>query len=123
MLNKEKSGKSLILLTIVIFVMSFAIVFVARIFDNNGKDKTAEEAFKLNVYEYNLEIEDYKAEKIEESEENFNIDELNVCGTDMKDVIPNIAETDMAKFKIEHGKLVYIGVDEEEAQWTNEVRI
>ena len=56
MLNNKKSGKSLILLIIVIFFMSFALVFVSRIFNNKGIDKAQEEAFKLNVYEYCIEI-------------------------------------------------------------------
>jgi len=29
----------------------------------------------------------------------------------------------MSKFKIEQGKLIYIGNDEQEKQWTKEVRI
>ena len=45
MLNKDKSGKSLILLVIVILVMSFVLLFVSSFFDNNGVDKTQEEAF------------------------------------------------------------------------------
>lgn len=122
MVNKDKSGKSLILLTIVIFVMSFAIFFVARIFNNSSTgDKATEEAFKLNVYGYYLQIEDYKAQQVDNSE--FTIEELDVCGVDMKAVIPDIKEKDLSKFKIEDGKLVYIGVDQNEAKWTNEVRI
>lgn len=121
MLNKDKSGKSLIMLTIVIFVMTFAIFFVARIFNNNGEDKATEEAFKLNVYGYYMQIEDYKAERIDNID--FNINELDVCGVDMKAVIPDMKEKDLSKFKIEDGKLVYIGVDQNEARWTKEVRI
>ncbi len=121
MLNKKKSGKSLILFVIVIAVMSFAIVFVSRIFDNNGIDKVQEEAFKLNVYEYYLEIEDYKTQLAQT--EGYSDENFNVCGIELKSVIPNIIETDMSKFKIEQGKLIYIGNDEQEKQWTKEVRI
>lgn len=121
MLNKKKSGKSLILLIIVIFVMSFALYFVSRFFNNKDIDKAQEEAFKLNVYEYCIEIEDYKAEL--EQTEGYNEEEFNVCGVALKEVIPNIIETDMSKFKIEHGELIYIGSNEFEKQWTKEVRI
>ena len=48
MVNNKKSGKSLILLAIVIVVMSFALYFVSRFF-NQKMDKATEEAFKLNV--------------------------------------------------------------------------
>ena len=41
----------------------------------------------------------------------------------MKAVIPDIKEKDLSKFKIEDGKLVYIGVDQNEAKWTSEVKI
>jgi translation elongation factor EF-4 len=41
----------------------------------------------------------------------------------LKEVIPNMAETDMSKFKIEQGKLIYIGNDTNEERWTKEVRI
>lgn len=121
MLNKGKSGKSLILLVIVICVMSFAIVFVSRLFTSNTMDKAQEDAFKLNVYQYNLQIKTYKTQMIENEE--YNEEEFNVCGVALKTVIPDIIETDMAKFKIEKGQLVYIGVDQKEKQWTQEVRI
>ena len=111
MFNKDKSGKSIILLVIVICVMIFTLIFVSRFFDNKGNE---EEAFKLNVYEYYLEIEDYKSKNLEQN--------INVCGV-LKSVIPDIIETDMSKFKIEQGQLVYIGNDEKERQWTNEVKI
>ena len=115
MFNKDKSGKSIILLVIVICTMIFTLIFVSRFFDNNGNDKAEEEAFKLNVYEYYLEIEDYKNRNTEQN--------INVCGIELKSVIPDIIETDMSKFKIEQGQLVYIGNDEKERQWTNEVKI
>ncbi|MBO5477555.1 MAG: hypothetical protein J6A15_07380 [Clostridia bacterium] len=121
MLNKGKSGKSLILLVIVICVMSFAIVFVSRLFTNSGLDKAEEEAFKLNVYQYSLQIETYKTQMVQNNE--YNEQEFNVCGVALKTVIPDIIETDMSKFKIEEGKLIYIGVDEREKQWTQEVKI
>ena len=109
MLNKDKSGKSLILLVIVIFVMSFVLIFVSSFFDNNGVDKTQEEAFKLNVYEYCLEIEEYKEQMAQEN--GFSEETFNAYGVELKSVIPDIVETDMSKFKIEHGKLIYIGND------------
>lgn len=121
MLNKKKSGKSLILLVIVIFVMSFVLFFVSRLFDNKSIKKAEEEAFKLNVYEYYLEIEDYKtqlAQTVGYCEEDF-----NVCGAELKSIIPDMIETDMSKFKIEKGKLIYIGFDEQEKQWTKEVKL
>lgn len=121
MLNKGKSGKSLILLIIVICVMSVTIVFVSRLFTSNGIDKAEEEAFKLNVYQYNLQIKTYKTQMEENGE--YSEEELNVCGVALKTVIPDIIETDMSKFKIEQGKLIYIGVDEKEKQWTQEVKI
>lgn len=121
MLNKDKSGKSLILLVIVICVMIVALLFISRIFNNKDNHKAEEEAFKLNVYEYYLEIEDYKKQKLDNND--YNESEFNVCGVELKSVIPDIIETDMSKFKIEQGKLVYIGTDQREEQWTKEVRI
>ena len=104
--NREKTGWSLIMLILVILVMSFAIFFVSRIFNNSEQDKASEEAFKLNVYSYYLQVEDYKAQR-----------------ANMKEVIPDIKERDLSKFKIEDGNIIYIGVDENEAKWTNEVKI
>ena len=121
MLNKDKSGKSLILLVIVILVMSFVLLFVSSFFDNNGVDKTQEEAFKLNVYEYCLEIEEYKEQMAQEN--GFSEETFNVYGVELKSVIPDIVETDMSKFKIEHGKLIYIGNVAQEKEWSEEVRL
>lgn len=121
MLNNRKSGKSLILLTIVILVMSVAMIFVGRIFNNNLVDNTQEEAFKVNVYDYCLQLENYKKEKIESNE--YIEEEFNYYGAEIKTVIPNMIETDFSKFKIEKGKLIYIGVNEDEEKWTKEVKI
>ena len=119
--NNKKSGKSLIFLIIVICIMSFIILFIVNIFNNSMEDSATEEAFKLNVYEYYLEIEEYKSQINKNVD--FNIEELDVCGVDMKKIIPNIKEKDLSKFIIEDGELVYIGIDENEAKWTNEVKI
>lgn len=122
MFSNKKSGKSIILLVIVIAVMSVALVFVTKLFNTGKVDKAQEEAFKLSVYEYNIEINEYKTQQLNELD-NFNEKELNVYGAKLKEVIPNIAETDMSKFKIENGKLIYIGNDENELKWTKEVKI
>lgn len=122
MFSNKKSGKSLILLVIVIVVMSIALVFVTKLFNTGSVDKAQEEAFKLNVYEYNIEIKEYKTEQLYTQDE-FNEQDLNVYGAKLKEVIPSMAETDMSKFKIEQGKLIYIGNDTNEEKWTKEVRI
>ncbi len=120
MSNNKKSGKSLILLVIVIVVMSFALFFISRLFDQKTT-KATEEAFKLNVYEYNIELEEYKIQK--EKTEGYNENEINANGKKLEEIIPNILETDMTKFKVESGKLIYIGTDANEEKWTNEVKI
>lgn len=121
MLNKRKSGKSLIMLTIVICVMSFSLVFVCRFFDNSRIDNTTEEAFKMNVYEYCLELNDYKASKVEDEE--FDEEDFYAYGVELQTIIPAMQDNDLSKFKIERGKLVYIGVNGQEKKWTKEVRI
>ena len=121
MVNKDKSGKSLILLVIVVVVMSVALFFVTKLFNISDIDKAQEEAFKLTVYEYNVEIKEYKTQLSQN--EDFDEKNLNVYGASLKEVIPNIVETDMSKFKIENGKLIYIGNDEQEKKWAKEVRI
>lgn len=122
MLNERKSGKSLILLVIVIFVMSFVLLFVSSFFYNKGTDTTQEEAFKLNVYEYCIEVEEYK-EQLTQENDKYVEEEFNVYGVDLKSVIPDMVETDLSKFKIERGKLIYIGNDEQEKKWSEEVRL
>jgi len=118
MQKTDWTGRSLILLAIIIVVMSGVLFGVMRIFDNKSLTKTEEEAFKLNVYEYCLRIEEYKNIYGNESAEN-----LNICGVELKSVIPEIIETDMSKFKISQGKLTYIGIDEQEKKWTEEVKL
>ena len=122
MLNERKSGKSLILLVIVIFVMSFVLLFVSSFFYNKRADTTQEEAFKLNVYEYCIEVEEYK-EQLTQENDKYVEEEFNVYGVDLKSVIPDMVETDLSKFKIERGKLIYIGNDEQEKKWSEEVRL
>ncbi len=119
MINKDKSGKSLILLAIVICVMSLALVFVCRFFYNNDTTTAQEKAFKTVVYEYCQEIESYKQQISDDKEKELE----EVCGVELKAIIPDINDTDMSKFKIENGKLIYIGMDANEMQWTQEVKI
>ena len=121
MFSNKKSGKSLILLVIVVVVMSVALFFVTKLFNISDIDKAQEEAFKLTVYEYNVEIKEYKTQLSQN--EDFDEKNLNVYGASLKEVIPNIVETDMSKFKIENGKLICIGNDEQEKKWAKEVRI
>lgn len=121
MVNKKKSGKSLILLTIVICVMTFALIFVARFFNNKAIDTTAENVFKQNVTAYCNEINEYNANKQKENSK-YREESLNACGVELKSVIPDIVDTDMSKFKIERGELIYIGVDTQEQKWTEEVK-
>lgn len=119
MSENSKSGKSLILLVIVICVMSIALFFVSRIFNNSIDDtKAEEEAFKLSVYGYCNELQSYKQVLQNNGQDSS---ELNVYGSDLKNVIPDIIETDMPKFKIEKGNLIYIGMDQNEKEWTSEV--
>jgi len=122
MFSNKKSGKSLILLVIVIVVMSVALFFVTKLFNTTDIDKAQEEAFKLTVYEYNVEINEYKTQQLAQKD-NFDEKDLNVYGASLKEVIPNMVDTDMSKFKIEEGKLIYIGNDTKEEKWTKEVRI
>ena len=81
-----------------------------------------EEAFKLNVYEYCIEVEEYK-EQLTQENDKYVEEEFNVYGVDLKSVIPDMVETDLSKFKIERGKLIYIGNDEQEKKWSEEVRL
>ena len=100
MFSNKKSGKSLILLVIVIVVMSVALFFVTKLFNTTDIDKAQEEAFKLTVYEYNVEINEYKTQQLAQKD-NFDEKDLNVYGASLKEVIPNMVDTDMSKFKIE----------------------
>ena len=65
--------------------------------------------------------EDYKTQLAQT--EGYDEENFNFCGAALKNVIPDIIETDMPKFKIEQGKLIYIGNDEQEKKWTKEVKI
>jgi len=121
MFSNKKSGKSLILLLIVIAVMSVALFFVTKMFNVGQVDKAQEEAFKLSVYEYNIEINEYKAQLAQTSD--CSDENINFYGANLVKVIPNIAEKDMSKFKVEHGKLIYIGNDENEEKWSKEVKL
>ena len=76
---------------------------------------------KISIQKISSQIDSNKTQMTQNEE--YNEEEFNVCGVALKNVIPDIIETDMSKFKIEKGQLVYIGVDQKEKQWTQEVRI
>ena len=108
--------------TITNCVIAVNQTYVEALKKKNAFTKEAqEEAFKLNVYEYCTEIEDYKTQLAQT--EGYDEENFNFCGEALKNVIPDIIETDMPKFKIEQGKLIYIGNDEQEKKWTKEVKI
>ena len=74
------------------------------------------------MYEYCIEVEEYK-EQLTQENDKYIEEEFNVYGVDLKSVIPDMVETDLSKFKIERGKLKYIGNDEQEKKWSEEVRL
>ena len=110
------------MLVIVIAVVCLILFFVCRVYNNTSIDASEEEAFKLNVYQYYLQVENYKKDMAQNNSE-FNSNDLNAYGAKIKAIIPDIIETDLSKFKIEHGKLIYIGISDKEKQWTEELRI
>ncbi|MDD2376753.1 MAG: SUMF1/EgtB/PvdO family nonheme iron enzyme [Clostridia bacterium] len=129
---KEIKGISLIVLVITIVVIIILAGAVILSLANNNPIASANEAtFESNVASYNSELalvisKEYLQDNLF-SPSAFNKGVWdgtggNVTGT-IKQYITSITPEDGAKFEIQSGKIVYVGIDETEENWLTNIGI
>lgn len=115
-----KKGASIIVLVLIIVGAILVFTVVATYLNNSANMlEDFENDFKSSLIAYQDELDLYI--KIEKSHNDFKEKELNVYGDNLRNIIPYIKEEDMAKFGIKEGKIVYIGHDNSEIKWSNEI--
>jgi len=128
---KINKGISLIVLVITIVVMLIlAGVVVLSLSNNNPIGQSKEAQFKNNIDAYNSELSIAVSNQYIKNrafdKETFNLPLWNGIsdgeGT-IKEFVPSITKEDGPKFKIEKGKLVYVGSNEVEQNWFTDMNI
>ncbi len=125
---KQKEAISLIVLIItIIVIIILAGSVILSLVDNNPISQAEESRFKLNLDSYNSELgmqlaNMYLADTTFDSA-TFDAgiwdgSDDNITGT-IKQYIKSITPADGQKLKIENGKLVYVGTEESEILWAN----
>lgn len=129
---KNKAGISLILLVItIIVIIILAGAVILSLSNNNPIQQSNEAAFKSNVDTYNSELT-LALSNMYVQNTSFNPDTFyagtwdgtnpSIPGT-IKEYITSITIIDGPKFEIQKGKLVYVGIDQTEKNWTTQMGI
>ena len=119
---KQKNGISLITLVItiiIIIILAGAVIFAIK--QNNPISTANAAVFKSNLSEYRSELNTYKANKYLELSGTYDPSTLNVTGNAIKDVITSMKSEDVSKYEIQAGELVYVGTNDKEKEWINDV--
>ncbi len=120
---QKKKGISLIVLVITIIVMIVLAGAIVLTLSNSGIiNKSSEAVFKQNVRNYQTELSLYLSEELMKSP-TMNIMTVNITGNSIKEIIASISDEDLMKFEITFGKLKYIGTEEDEKKWAEELGI
>ncbi len=132
-MKKERSGISLIMLMIIIAV---SLILLAAVVLNIRKGDTVEASselqFKSNIRTYQTELEDYISDKEVENGGRYNStlyatekivkhDGAVISNQTIKDIIPSMTDSDVAKYYIYNSKLLYIGTDVKEQMWSSDI--
>ena len=119
--TKEKKGISLIVLVITIVVTTIlAGVVIVGLKDNNPVLKANESLFKTDIAEFRSELSvSYVSEKAENRK--FKSDTVNLAAEEMKAYMESMKPLYYEKLAVVKGKLVYIGENELEIKWAEEI--
>jgi hypothetical protein len=120
-----KKGISLIVLVITIIVIVILAGAVIINLANNGPVMQASQAtFKANLAEYNNELSLYISNQYLLNDGKFNSDSLNaLTPAEVKDIIKGITAEDAQKIRVIDGKLAYIGADQNEIVWAEQMDV
>lgn len=128
---RTNKGISLIVLVITIVVMLIlAGVVVLSLANNNPITQSKEAQFKSNIDAYNSELSMVVSNKYLKNrafdKDTFNFplwDGISGGEGTIKEHIQSLTKEDGPKFKIEKGKLVYVGSSEVEQNWFTDMNI
>lgn len=124
----NKKGISLITLIVtIVIVIILASAIIMMITRNNPFASAKEATFKHSVKEYQSELSLFLMNKTLNENGNINLSQENYDGkigaNSIAIPISSINDKDIVKFSVQNGKLVYIGIDEKEIEWANEVGV
>jgi len=118
--NKKRGASIILLILVIVVTVSICISVIASFSNVNLMQMELENDFKSSLIAYKDEVNRYIT--IEQKEDkNFKIEKMEFFGDRLREIIPYIKEEDMAKIAIKNGKIVYIGNDESERKWTQEL--
>ena len=120
----KKRGISITILIITIIVMiiiSGAVIINLK--EDNSVEKADKVVFQQDIKEFSkaLDLEMSSSLLEDESFDSYLINEVTY--DNIKKYIPKFMEKYEDLLVIEHGELVYIGTDEDEKDWVNEIGV
>lgn len=122
----QEKGISLIMLVITIIVVIILAGAVILSLSQNNPINTANQAvFKSNVSGYNDELGLWITSQYVSNSGDFDSYLINKTGTQIKNegIIPSMKASDVPKFEIQQGRLVFVGENTTEADWARSVGI
>lgn len=119
MKKTNREGISLIVLVITIIVMLILVsAVILKLKDSNIPDNAKEVTFKSDVSGLKDELLAYVINAEAHGTEK---DEINYSGEEIKNAITSINEKYIRILEVENGELKYVGENEYEKKWAEEV--
>lgn len=119
----KKRGISMLILVITIIVMAIiAGTIILNISRNKQMDRAAEIAFKSDIKEFQKSIDTYVQTNLMK---NSSFDVSSVTASTVEEIrviIPNFPDRYIDVFNISKGKILYVGVEEDEENWARELK-
>jgi Tfp pilus assembly protein PilE len=126
-----KKGISLIVLVItIIVIIILAGAVILSLSQNNPIFNATEATFRANLSEYNNELAIFISSEYVKNTGKLNLSNINAtnltgtyAGKTLKDIITSMTTSDLSKFQIEVGKLIYTGSNGNEKIWANSMSV
>jgi hypothetical protein len=120
-----KKGISLIVLVItIIVIIILSGTVILGLSKNNPITSATEATFKSSLSGYNSELSTYILSEYSRVSGNLDLNNINANNSnEIKQYIKSIPDSDINKYRITAGKLIYIGSNTNEIQWTKDIDI
>lgn len=121
----QKIGISLITLVItIIVIVILAGAVILTLSQNNPLESANQAVFKSNVDGYKSELQLYVMNQYSKDNGTYDSTKLNVTGAEVGNIIKSMKPTDIGKFEIEKGNLVYSKAEQsDEYNWARQIGI
>ena len=120
--QRRLRGISLIVLVItIIVIVILAVAVILSIANNNPIEQAKKAKFQSDLKTMEEELNMYIASKVSDPDDEIDMEELDVKGDGLKNIIKSATSEWIDKIEVINGKLAFVGDDDTQIEWANEV--